>query len=236
MAQLRKRSYKKASVVEEDAAFVIYLDDMALRTPRGNIVSHPSRVLCERIAREWNAQTDHVDPSLMPLTRIVNSALDHVRENRNRIVDTVVAFANADLIFHEAEGPEDLVARQRSAWQPLRDWASGALEAELLVASGVMAVDQPDASIRAIRRGVERHDDVGLAALHLSTKVCGSVVIGLALSSGRVSGEQAWTLSRIDEAWQIENWGEDEEAELSAKIAEADVRACAAAFRSLRLD
>ncbi len=234
-ARLKKRSYKKASVVEQDAAFV-YLDDAALHTPHGNIVSHPSRALCERLAREWNAQTKYVDPSLMPLTRIVNSALDQVRDNRGRIVDEVVAFANADLIFHEAEGPEALVAQQRSAWQPLRDWAARELDAHLLVASGIMAVAQPQSSIRAVRRAVERHDDVGLAALHISTGMCGSVVIGLALSGGRVSGEEAWALSRIDEAWQIENWGEDTDAETAAKIAEADVLACAAVFRLSRLD
>ncbi|NCZ66238.1 MAG: ATPase, partial [Rhodobacteraceae bacterium] len=35
---------------------------------------------------------------------------------------------------------------------------------------------------------------------------------------GKISAQEAWDLSRIDEIWQIEQWGEDEEATEVAEI------------------
>jgi chaperone required for assembly of F1-ATPase len=35
---------------------------------------------------------------------------------------------------------------------------------------------------------------------------------------GRFSALDAWELSRIDEIWQVEQWGEDEEATEVAQI------------------
>ena len=37
--------------------------------------------------------------------------------------------------------------------------------------------------------------------------------MGLATINGRLSAEEAFNLSRIDELWQIEQWGVDEEAQ-----------------------
>jgi hypothetical protein len=40
----------------------------------------------------------------------------------------------------------------------------------------------------------------------------GEVVLALAVTRGRLTVEQAWDLSRIDETWQNEQWGVDDEA------------------------
>jgi chaperone required for assembly of F1-ATPase len=231
--QLKKCFYKKATVIQVDNAYHVHLDDKALRTPHGTIVSSSNRTWCLELAGEWNAQKEYIDPSLMPLTRIANSALDQVCGNRASIVAKLAAFAETDLIYHEAEEPQALVERQQVAWQPLREWAVRDLEVELVVATGIVAVPQPKSAITALRRRVDCHNDIQLAALHLATKLCGSVVIGLALSCGRVTGDEAWSLSRVDESWQIENWGKDYEAKMHAKSAEMDVLACANTFRLL---
>ena len=42
-------------------------------------------------------------------------------------------------------------------------------------------------------------------------------MLGLAVGQGRLDALEAWRLSRIDEDWQISQWGDDEEAaELAA--------------------
>ncbi len=232
-ASLIKRFYKTATVVCENSAYEIHLDDNVLRTPQKTIVASPHRAWCTALAKEWNAQGEHIDPSRMPLTRIMNSALDQVANNRDHVVEELTAFARTDQIYHEAEQPDVLVTHQRESWQPVRDWAAHDLDVELVVARGVIAARQPDQSIASVRRHVAKHDNMQLAALHMATKLCGSVVLALALSAGRISGEEAWGLSRIDETWQIDNWGEDEEAAMFAKSAKADVLACGCAFRLL---
>jgi chaperone required for assembly of F1-ATPase len=52
-----------------------------------------------------------------------------------------------------------------------------------------------------------------LTALHDLVAITGSLVLGLAVTDGRLDAETAWTLSRIDETWQAELWGRDEDAD-----------------------
>ena len=46
--------------------------------------------------------------------------------------------------------------------------------------------------------------------------ITGSLILGLAIINGRLSAKEAYQLSRIDEQWQLEQWGEDEEAQVAS--------------------
>ena len=96
-------------------------------------------------------------------------------------------------------------------WQPLVDWAVLRYDAPLEITAGVIPVAQPAASLRAFAAAVAAHDDFALAALHLATAACGSLVIALALVEGRLDADEAFAASQLDESFQIEAWGEDAE-------------------------
>jgi len=51
-----------------------------------------------------------------------------------------------------------------------------------------------------------------LAALGIAVPALGSLVLGLALAAGEMDAETAYALSALDELFQVEQWGEDEEA------------------------
>ncbi|HSF94942.1 MAG TPA: ATPase, partial [Thermohalobaculum sp.] len=123
---------------------------------------------------------------------------------------------------YRAPHPQGLVARQAGAWDPLVDWSAEALGARLLLAEGVMHVAQPEASLSRLAEAVRGHDAWELTALHDLVSISGSLVIGLAVSRGRLDAEAAWPLSRIDEDWNIEEWGEDAEAAAQAARRQAD--------------
>jgi chaperone required for assembly of F1-ATPase len=57
-----------------------------------------------------------------------------------------------------------------------------------------------------------------LTATYDLISISGSLILGLAVCKGKISAQEAWDLSRIDEIWQIEQWGEDEEAAEVAEI------------------
>jgi len=42
--------------------------------------------------------------------------------------------------------------------------------------------------------------------------ISGSLVLGLSVAEGAMAAEEAWAASRVDEDWQVEQWGEDAEA------------------------
>jgi chaperone required for assembly of F1-ATPase len=57
-----------------------------------------------------------------------------------------------------------------------------------------------------------------LTGFHDLVMLSGSLVLGLAVHRGRLSAAEAWGRSRIDEDYQIEVWGRDEDAERAAAI------------------
>jgi chaperone required for assembly of F1-ATPase len=209
-------------VRREDDRFAVDLDDRPLRTPAKAPLVLPTRALAEAIAGEWNALDDAIDPQRLPFTRAANSAIDRVAWDRQSVVAAIAAYGETDLVCYRADEPEALRARQATAWDPWLDWTERALGARLEPVSGLMHRRQPAPSIAALRQAVADLDDFALTALSELVTLSGSLVLGLAVSRGALAGIDAWALSRIDEAWQIEHWGTDAEAEAAGDRALAD--------------
>lgn len=219
-----KRRFKTAEVTEASGGFSVALDGKPMRTPAGHAFVVPTRTLAEAVAAEWQAQGDKVDPRTMPMTQFIATALDRVSFERERIVRDLAAFAETDLLCHHAEDTERLAQRQAEQWQPLLDWAADALAARFKLASGVMPVEQPAETLAAIRTRVERLDDLALVALQTLAGASGSIVLAFAVVEGRLSADEAHRLSRLDEDYQIERWGEDYEAADRRVAVHADMR------------
>jgi chaperone required for assembly of F1-ATPase len=181
-------------------------------TPRKALLVLPTEALAREVCAEWQAVGAKVDPAVMPFTRTANSAIDTVSAQFTQVADMLAEYGGSDLLCYRADGPEALVARQAAAWDPLLDWADTALSAPLRPVTGVMHQPQPLASLKALSDAVRALSPFQLAAFHDLVAISGSLVLALAVTRGRLSVDQAWTLGRIDESWQIEQWGEDEEA------------------------
>ena len=172
----------------------------------------PSRALAEAIAWEWRGQGDRIRPAEMPITQFANTAIDRVAPQPMAVVEGLLAFAGTDLICYRAESPEALVERQQQLWQPLLDWLEGRHGAVLAVHQGVLPRPQPADAIQRLGRHLANLDAFTLTALDNATRAAGSLVIGLAMIEGRLSADEAFALSQLDETFQIERWGEDGEA------------------------
>ena len=96
------------------------------------------------------------------------------------------------------------------------DWAHDTYDARLLPAQGVIHVAQDGAALAKLSAPVHAMTAFELAGFHDLVSISGSLVLGLAVTPGRLPAEEAWALSRLDEDWQIEQWGPDEEAEAVA--------------------
>jgi chaperone required for assembly of F1-ATPase len=206
-----KRFYKDAAVVALDRGFGVTLDDKPLRTPGKAPLALPSRALAEAIAEEWRGQGAEIAPEALPLTRLASTAIDLVAARRAEVVAEVARYAGTDLICYRAGHPPELASRQHEAWQPLIDWALLRFDAPLEVTAGVIPVAQPAATLRAFAAAVEAYPPLELAALHLATAACGSLVVALALIEGRLDSDAAFAAAQLDETYEIELWGEDAE-------------------------
>jgi chaperone required for assembly of F1-ATPase len=227
-----RRVYRTVAVVPRPCGYGIALDDRPVSTPAARPLIVPSRALADAIAAEWQAQGDKVVPATMPMQQLANGVVDRIAPEAARIVDLLVAYAETDLLCHWAEGPDALVQRQRRHWQPLLDWSATDLDAPLRPVAGIMAQRQPDAALAALRTVVAALEPFALGALNVLTTGTGSLLIGLAVVRGRLSLEEAWQAAQVDEAYQAEQWGEDEEATARRAAIRADL---AAAVRFLQL-
>ncbi|MCH2096060.1 MAG: ATPase [Rhodobacteraceae bacterium] len=214
----QKRFWTQTAVLDTDGGFGIGLDGRQVKTPAKAALTVPTRALAEAIVLEWDAQTELVDPTQMPMTRMANSAIDKVAVQRTEVADLLADYGDSDLLCYRAERPEGLIARQAEAWDPLLDWAARTLGARLEPRTGVMPKPQDPAALAALRGDVHRMDPFTLAAFHDLVALSGSLVIGFAALHGQSSGDNLWAISRIDEAWQEDQWGEDEEAQQTAEI------------------
>ncbi|TNC46601.1 ATPase [Rubellimicrobium rubrum] len=216
-----KRFWTDVAVVAEGDGFAVTLDGRPVRTPAKAHLVVPTRAFAEEIGREWAAQEGTVDPNAMPATRLANAAIDKVSTSRVEVVDMLASYGASDLLCYRAEGPEALVERQRAGWDPLLAWSAEALGADLATGRGVMPVEQADGDLARLRELIDEMDPFTLAAFHDLVALSGSLVLAFAVAQGRLSALEAWQLSRIDENYQIEEWGEDEEAAEVASLRRA---------------
>jgi len=225
-----KRFWKQAEVVAAENGFTVSLDGRSLKTPAKTAFWVPTQALADAIAAEWQAQDGKVKPETMPYTRTANSALDKVHPQFAAVADMLAAYGGSDLLCYRAEAPQELIARQQAAWDPLLEWSKAEFGAELTVTFGIMPIDQPAPSLRLLADAVHGLTPFQLAAFHDLVAITGSLILGLAMARGQLAPDAAFDLSRIDEAWQIDLWGEDEEAAESEAIKRESVRQAARFF------
>ncbi|NGO52413.1 ATP12 family chaperone protein [Allomesorhizobium camelthorni] len=232
--QLPKRFYKEVSVAAVKEGVAVHLDGKPVRTPGKAILALPTEKAAGLVAEEFAAQGEKIDPSTMPVYRLVNTAIDGVATDPVAVRDDVARFASSDLLCYRADAPAGLVERQAKAWDPLLEWAQRALGARLLLAEGVIHVEQPRRAMEAIGEHLAlRQDPLRLAALHLMTTLTGSALLAMAVEAGEIDAETAWSAAHVDEDWQAEQWGQDSEAMARRAHRKRDMMAAASLIKAL---
>ena len=221
--QLPRRFYANAAVEEGADGFVLSLDGRTARTPGRNPLALPTRALGEAVAQEWQAQTDFVNPAVMPLTRIANSAIDGVAAQVGAVGEEIVKYAASDLVCYRADEPQRLVDVQARHWDPVLAFIRERYGADFLTSGAILFVEQPPSSISSIAERVARETcPFRLAALNVMTTLTGSALIALAAADGGLDAQAAWEAAHVDETVQESIWGEDADATERREIRRID--------------
>jgi len=207
-----KRFYKTAKAAPLDDGFGVLLDGRAVLTPGRARLILPREALAALIADEWEAQAQTIQLAHMNATRLAYTAIDRVAVARAETMGEIVGFAGSDLLCYFADAPQALVRRQTEQWGPLLDWADRTLGVRLEPVAGIIHRAQPAQSLARVQALCAEADDFTLAALAYGAALYGSAVLTLAVLKGECTGEQAFDLSRLDEAFQEEQWGIDDDA------------------------
>jgi chaperone required for assembly of F1-ATPase len=208
-----KRFYQDASLEPKEGGYALVLDGRLAHTPRRSPLILPHLALAQRLATEWNAQKEIIDPRLMPLTRLVNVALDAVANEMASVREEITKYAASDLIFYRANTPDELIKAQEKAFDPILHWAQQRYEIALNVTSSVTHIAQEPAFLDAITRDMAAiHAPLVLSGVHVMMTLTGSALMALAVMHRVVSVDSAWWAAHVDEFYQERMWGKDDEA------------------------
>lgn len=231
---LPKRFYSEVGIKQTGDGFGIALDGRPVRTPARKIVELPRQSSAKLVADEFEAQTTHIDPAGMPVTRLVNTAIDGIADDMQAVVEDIMRFAGTDLVCYRADGPESLVKLQNAHWDPVLDFARSSLNARFILAEGVMHAEQPREAISAVGIHLQRFPGpFRLAAIHTMTSLTGSALLAMAVAMEAINAEDAWSAAHVDEDWNISQWGDDEEARQRREFRKADMMAAVALLETL---
>ena len=225
--QLPKRFYKTAAPASRGKGYAIELDGRPMKTPKRTPLEVPSEALAVAIAVEWNALADVIDPGKLPLTKIANTAIDGVVGRESEIHDDLVRYIGNDLLFYRAEAPESLVARQAAAWDPVLAWFADTYGAVFKTTAGIMPIEQSPLMVAKAASALSNETAMSLAPLHVMTTLTGSALLTIAHRQDRLTPDQIWHATHVDEDWQIEQWGRDAEADARRAVRRAELQSAA---------
>ncbi|WP_309662635.1 ATP12 family protein [Sphingomonas sp.] len=222
-----KRFWKVARTVPVGKGWGVELDSKPLRTPGRAMLAVPTEALGLAVAREWSNAETTIRPRAMPLTGLANAAIDRIEPDRATFAAHLGQYAQGDLACYRAEGPETLVGWQKDSWDALLAWARRRYDVDFSTTTGIVHVDQPQATVDRLAHAVGELDPFHLAGLSPLVTIGGSLIAALAVLESALTPEQAWHAVSIDERWQIEKWGSDAEAETALANRHSDFLAAA---------
>ncbi len=211
-----KRFWDDVTIRLDDVGHAILLDGKPMHLPGGGILRVGPARLAGAIADEWRlaggGKGGEMSFADTPLTRLAGTAIGRIAPDPDTTIDAIARYGESDLLCYRAEHPVALIERQAREWQPWLDWAAMQHDAPLRVTAGISHVKQHRDSIASLRRAVASLDHYALAALGVAVPSMGSLVLALAMAAGRLDAARAHAIAMVDEFYQQEQWGEDQEA------------------------
>ena len=219
----QKRFWKNVRVVSSEAGYFVKLDNKILKTPAKRQMLLPTEALAKKVASEWDEQIEEIDPSKMPFTKSSNAALDKVSEQFEEISALLGEYGDTDLLYYRADSPLELQKLQETGWDPIVKWAENTFKVQINCGTGIVYIPQNEKLFSEMQLKISDLSIFELTAFYDMVSITGSLILGLAIINGRLSAEEAYQLSRVDELWQFEQWGEDEEAQVASNLKNAAI-------------
>jgi chaperone required for assembly of F1-ATPase len=208
-----KRFYKTVATRPHQGGWQVMLDERAMKTVKGAPQLLPTRDLATALAAEWDVAGDRLDPRGFPLRDMADYAIDIVAPKPETVIAKLATYGDTDTLLYRADPDEPLYARQQEVWEPITSAFEEQHGITLKRVSGVMHASQDEAAMTKLREAMGALDPFALAALETMTSLAASLTIGLSALEPEAEIDALWQAASLEEEWQAELWGRDEEAE-----------------------
>jgi len=208
-----KRFYKHVATAPQEGGWQVLLDNRAVKSVGGRAQRVPCAPLAEVLAAEWAAQGEEIDPASFLYRDMADYAIDVVGPDREQAIRELLPYAETDTLCYRAEPGDSLRREQDLVWEPLVTAAETRLGVRFERIGGIMHRPQPAETLLRLETLLDGQDDFALAALRNLAGLAASLIVGLAALEPDADGPALWNAANLEEDWQAERWGRDEEAE-----------------------
>ena len=209
-----KRFYKDVAVIEAGDGWQVTLDGRGMKTQGGNQQIVPSRTLAETLATEWRDQGDEIDTKVFQFRDLADFAIDIVATDREAAIEKLLGYAETDTLCYRADTEDALFGRQQDQWEPLVGHLESRHGIRFQRISGVMHKPQPPETLAALRAHLEAQDDFTISGMVTMASLAASLCVALLANDEGINDPMLlWRDANLEEEWQAEQWGREEEAE-----------------------
>ncbi len=212
MSQKIKRFYSDVDIHGDESGFQIRLDKRPIKSAGQQILQLPNENMAEQLANEWRQQKEFIDFNNMPVMRFASAVRDNIFPRPNEARAEILKYAHSDLLCYRVSEPDSLIERQANLWDPVLLQFKDELNIEFVISTGIQYVEQGADAMKRIEALIAAFEGYQLGAIHLLTVMTGSAVLAIALFNDWLTIDAAWQCAHLDEDFQAEHWGEDDEA------------------------
>jgi chaperone required for assembly of F1-ATPase len=221
-----KRFYTDVATQAAADGWQVTLDGRALKTVGGAAQIVPTSALAEALAREWAEQGEEIDPARFAMRDLTDYAIDVVAADRVAVAERLTGYGDSDTLLYRADPDEPLYARQLELWEPLVTAFERREQVTLTRVSGIVHRAQSPEALERLRARLDAFDAFVLAGIEAMTTLAASLVVGLSATEDR-DGVVAdplvlWRAASLEEEWQADLWGHEDEAEARRARRQAD--------------
>lgn len=207
-----KRFWSDVTVEAADGGWQVSLDGRPMRTQGGRPQIVTTRALAQLLAAEWAAQGAEVDPASFPHRDMADYAIDMIAGGDDDVAAKLLGFLETDTLCYRADPDEALFRRQQELWDPILAEFERREGVRLERVSGILHRPQPPETVAALRARLAGFEPFTTAALFSLTSLSASLIVGLAALEDDADPVALWNAASLEEDWQSEQWGADEEA------------------------
>ena len=212
-----KRFYRDVSLAEAEGGYRVLLDQRPVRTQgRGMAQTVPNQAMAQMLATEWREQGETIDPARFVMRDLTDYAIDLVAPDTGSAIERLVAYAETDTLCYRAHPDEPFYPRQTEEWDPLLEKLATVCGIRLAAVCGIVHRQQDEAAMSAIREKLREQNSFALAAMETLAALAASLTIPILLQTKASNAEALWEAAELEERWQREQWGADEEAQYRA--------------------
>ncbi|KAF0186218.1 MAG: ATP12 ATPase [Hyphomonadaceae bacterium] len=207
----KQRFYKTVTADVLVEGFGVFLDGRKLVTPAKKPLIVANLATAQLIAAEWEAQSETINTTTMPITRLVNVAIDRTPNARAEMAQEIRKYASTDLLCYRTSAPQKLAQKQVEIWNPILLWAKQDLGLDMAMSIDSLALVQSEKTLNEVEALAVQLDDLTLTLLAFLVPLCGSAILGFAMLRHQLSANQVFEAIRIEENHNAEIWGHDYE-------------------------